>query len=72
MDLNDPGPLVSGAAISLIGLAIFLYGKRMQKLESLGIGLAMMIFPIFVHSILWMWLIAVGCIAGLYMLPRNA
>ena len=39
---------------------------------SLGIDLAMMIFPMFGHSILWMWLIAVGCIAGLYTLSRGA
>ncbi len=72
MDFMDPGPLLSGAVISMVGLAIFLYGKRMQKIESIGIGLAMMIFPVFVHSILWMWLIAVACVAGLYMLPRSA
>lgn len=71
MDLMDPGPLLSGAVISIVGLAIFLYGKKLQKIKSLGIGLAMMTFPIFVHSILWMWLIAVGCIAGLYILPRS-
>ncbi len=72
MNFMDPGPLLSGAAISMVGLAIFLYGKKMQKIKSFGIGLAMMTFLIFVHSILWMWLIAVGCIAGLYILPRNA
>ncbi|MHC4909371.1 MAG: hypothetical protein ACYTF9_06595 [Planctomycetota bacterium] len=70
MDLNA-GMLVSGAIISLIGLALFINGKKMQEFRNLGIGLAMMTFPIFVHSILMMWLIAVGCIAGLYLLPRS-
>ena len=72
MDFMEPGPLLSGLVISMVGLAIFLYGKRMQEIRSLGIGLAMMTYPIFIHSILWMWLIAVGCIAAMYLLPRNA
>ena len=72
MDFMDPGPLLSGAAISMVGMAIFFYGKKMQEMKSLGIGLAMMIYPMFIHSILWMWLIAIGCIAGMYILPRSA
>jgi len=32
----------------------------------------MMVFPIFIHSVLWMWLIAAGCIAGLFAPPRGA
>ena len=66
------GPLLSGAVISLVGLAIFLYGKRMEDIKSIGIGLAMMTYPIFIHSVLLMWLIAAICIAGMYLLPRNA
>ncbi|MCZ6834651.1 MAG: hypothetical protein O7G85_02660 [Planctomycetota bacterium] len=72
MDFMDPGPLISGALISLVGLAIFLYGKKMEDFKSIGIGLAMMTYPIFIHSVLLMWLIAAICIAGMYLLPRNA
>lgn len=72
MDFMNPGVLLSGVAISMVGLAVFLYGKKMERVNSLGIGLAMMIFPMFVHSILWMWLIAVGCIAELYIMSRTA
>jgi len=56
----------------MVGMAIFFYGKKMQEMKSLGIGLAMMIYPVFIHSVLWMRLIAIGCIAGMYLLPRNA
>ncbi len=42
----------------------------MQDIKSLGIGLGMMIFPIFVPSVLVMWAIAVACGAGLYYGPR--
>lgn len=71
MDFMDPGPLLSGMLISMIGLALFLYGKKMEKLPSLGVGLALMTFPMFVSSVLWMWLIAIGCVASLYILPRG-
>ena len=70
--MMDPTVLMSGIAISTVGLGIFIYGKRMEKTESLGVGLAMMVFPIFVTSIPWMWLIAAGCIAGLFILSRSA
>ncbi len=70
MDFMDPGLLLSGGAISMVGLAVFLYGKKMESVNSLGFGLAMMIFPMFVTSILWMWLIGLACIAALYTLSR--
>lgn len=71
MDFMDPGPLLSGVLISMAGMAIFIYGKRMHEAKSLGIGLVMMVYPIFLSSILWMWLLAAGCIASLFILPRS-
>ncbi len=69
MDFSDPALLFSGFAISMIGLGLFIHGKRMSKLPNLGIGLAMMIFPMFVHSLLWMWVIAGACVAGVFLVP---
>jgi hypothetical protein len=69
MDFSDPGLLFSGFVISMIGLALFLHGKKMEKARNLCIGLAMMVFPIFVHSLLWMWVIAGACMAGVYLIP---
>ena len=60
MDMSDPGLLISGLAISSVGMAVFIYGKKMEKIKSLAVGLLMMIYPIFMHSVLWMWLIAVA------------
>ena len=70
MDMSNPGLMVSAGLISMVGLGVFMYGKRMEDIKSLGIGLGMMIFPIFVPSVLVMWLIAVGCGIGLYLGPR--
>ena len=69
MDFSDPGLLFCGFAISMIGLGLFIHGKKMQKLPSLVMGLAMMIFPLFVHSMLWMWVIAGACVAGVFLVP---
>lgn len=54
MDLSNPGLLLSGLLISIAGLALFVYGKRSLDMRSLGVGLALMMYPIFVHSILVM------------------
>ena len=70
MDFMNPGLLLSGGAISMVGLAVFLYGKKMESINSLGFGLAMMVFLMFITSILWMWLIAIACIAALFILSR--
>ncbi len=70
MDMSNPGLMVSAGLISMIGLGVFMYGKRMEDIKSLGIGLGMMIFPIFVPSVLIMWVIAAACGVGLYIGPR--
>ncbi len=70
MDMSNPGLMVSAGLISMIGLGVFMYGKRMQDVKSLGIGLGMMIFPMFVPSVLIMWVIAAACGVGLYIGPR--
>ncbi len=70
MDMSNPGLMVSAGLISMIGLGVFVYGKRMEDIKSLGIGLGMMIFPMFVPSIVIMWVIAGLCGVGLYYGPR--
>ena len=69
MDFSDPGLLISGFLISMIGLGMFIHGKKMEKLPNLGVGLVMMIFPMFVHSLLLMWVIAGVCVVGAFFLP---
>jgi hypothetical protein len=71
MDFSSPGLLFSGFAISMVGLAVFIHGKKAEKVRNLLIGLAMMIFPMFVHSLLLMWVIAGACMAGVFVLPEG-
>ncbi len=70
MDLSNPGLLISGLIISTIGMGLFVYGKRSEDLKCLGLGLVMMVFPVFVHSLLLMWLAAAGCLGAAYALPK--
>ncbi len=70
MDLSNPGILFSGLLISIAGLALFVQGKKSQDLRSLGVGLALMVYPIFVHSLLVMWIVAGVCAGAMYLLPR--
>ena len=38
MDMSNPGLMVWAGLISMVGLGVFMYGKRMQDIKSLGIG----------------------------------
>ncbi len=69
MDLSV-GFLFSSLLISLVGLAVFLYGKKMENYVCLGIGLGLMVYPIFVPSVLVMWVIAAAGGAALYFFGR--
>ncbi len=71
MDFPGPGLLFSGLMISMVGLGVFMYGKRAAKPGSLLAGLALMVYPIFVTSVLWMWVIAAGCVGGAYLLNQQ-
>ena len=70
MDFSNPGLMFSGLLISMVGFGLFIYGKKGEDLRSLGVGLILMVFPLFVHSVLLMWLIAGACMAGWSLLPR--
>lgn len=72
MDFSNPWLLFSGMAISMIGLALFIHGKKAENFRNLGIGLGMMIYPIFIHSVLVLWVIAGACMAGAYFLPDGS
>ena len=70
MDLSNPWLLFSGAIIGIVGTALFIYGKRNEEYKCLGAGIALCVFPLFVHSLVLMWALAGLCIAGVYFLPR--
>lgn len=69
MDM-DFGTFMSAMLIGTFGLGFFAYGKKSQNMLVLGLGLALMIYPYFVHSVIWMWIIAVAIVAGAFALSK--
>jgi hypothetical protein len=72
MNLSDPAVFISGVLIGLIGMALFMYGKKAIEPKCIGIGLAMCVYPYFISSVLIMWVLAGACLAGVYLLPRSS
>ena len=68
--LFSTGSLISGLLIGSIGFGIFLYGKKQSDFPSVASGLALSALPIFVHSVLAMWLLAGACIGGRWAMNR--
>lgn len=71
MELGSPSSLISGVLIGAAGTAMFIYGKKQEKPLTLLTGIALCVFPMLVASVLAMWLIAAGCVGGLYVASRN-
>ena len=58
--------LVIGACFGIIGFSLFLYGKKSQEMKPMAIGIALMVYPYFVSSVLWSVLIGIGLIACMW------
>lgn len=71
MDIGSPASLISGVVIGAIGTAMFIYGKKQERPLTLLTGIALCAFPMFVASVVMLWLITAGCIGGLYVASRN-
>jgi hypothetical protein len=56
--------------IGSVGLGLLVYGKKAANLPCLAAGIAMSVFPCFVHSVLVMWALAGACVAGLVLAKR--
>jgi len=59
----NPAILLWGVLFSSIGLGLFIYGKRQQRLVALLCGLGLMIYPYFVSSDLLVVLIGAVLVA---------
>lgn len=70
MDLSA-GPLIASLLIGSLGLGLFLYGKKAERMPQLVTGLTLMVFPYFVPGVLWMVAIAAGVIGALVLAVRN-
>lgn len=69
MDL-DTGSLIASLIVSAIGFVVFTYGKRLQRVPQIIIGLLLVAFPYFVPSVPVMAIIAAVLLAGLWLAVR--
>ncbi len=72
MDLGNPWLLMSGVVISGVGLVMFNYGRKEADLKSIGVGIAMCVFPYFATTMLVLWLGFAALAGTLYALNRWA
>lgn len=71
MDFSNPYTFISSLLIGTVGMVLFMRGKKEVNVSQLVGGGAMCIYPIFVTSVLLMWLIFAACVAGMYYLGRE-
>jgi len=69
MDL-EAGSLIASLIVSSIGLVVFGYGKRRQRLPQVVVGLVLMGFPYLVPSVPLMASIAAVLLGGLWLATR--
>ncbi len=67
LDLNN---LLLGAFISLIGVALLMYGRKEVRVPHIVAGLVLMVYPYFVGSLVLELVIAVIVIGGLAFASR--
>jgi hypothetical protein len=70
MDLGNPWALLSGIMIGLVGMAVFIRGKKEGQVSGLVGGAALCIYPYFVTDMLLMWSLFALCITGIWWLKR--
>lgn len=70
MDLSL-GSLLASFLIGSVGLVLFVYGKRMERMPQLLVGASLMAYPYFVTEVTWMTGIAVALLVVLKLALRN-
>jgi hypothetical protein len=64
------GVLFSGLFVCLLGLVLFLAGKRSGEPTTLCSGIALSALPVCIHSVAILWAVTAGVIGGLILLKR--
>ena len=63
--MADPTWLFLSALFSLVGMAVFAYGRRQRTATHTLIGLALMGYPYFVHGTFQLIAVGVGLLVGM-------
>ncbi len=67
----DPGSLLLSLVIGLVGLALFIYGKKQQRMPQLIAGIVYMVYPYFTPDVTWTLVVGAVVGAALWWAVRN-
>lgn len=69
MELFDlsPAALFAGMAVSSVGLGLYIFGKRNERVPHLLSGLVLMAAPLVLHGALALWALCGVAVAGLWL-----
>ncbi len=65
----DTNWLLLSMVYSTVGLGMFMYGKKAVRFVPLLAGVALMIVPFFMSSLLWMSIVCVALMGSPFLLP---
>ena len=63
----DPGYLMASLVFGMIGMGMFMYGKKAGRMIPLGVGVALMIVPYFFSNVLAMSAACSALMAGAWL-----
>ena len=67
MDVLSIPSILANLLFGTIGFFVFLQGKKQANFKTLGIGIALMVYPYFVSNSFLLYGIGVGLIAALFL-----
>ena len=71
MDLSSPGSLVASLMVGCLGLGLFMYGRKQQRMPQFAVGITMMVYPYFVTGMVPMLSICGALLGGLWVAKRT-
>lgn len=67
----DANVLLVGVLVSAIGMGMFIYGKKATRWPHLAVGIALMLLPFVVYSVLGLTLITLALLALAWLLRER-
>ncbi len=64
--MPEPSDLLAMLIFSVIGIVAFRAAKREAQPVRLVISMVLMVYPYFVPSGLWLWVVGIGLTGGLF------
>lgn len=63
--------LMAGFIFGVVGFALFRAAKKDTHFPNMGVGIAMMVYPLFVHGAWLVWGVGFGLCGAAYWLHQN-